>query len=99
MYNTNTDLQQLRDRLLEKRALQQQAKDASDKAISNFASLVTDYVESFGSSENSVEIVKYMQQIDFDRLHTDEAYVAAVKEQFKAFELRLQKELEGLLND
>ena len=74
MYNTNTDLQQLRDRLLEKRALQQQAKDASDKAISNFASLVTDYVESFGSSENSAEIVKYMQQIDFDRLHTDEGF-------------------------
>ena len=99
MYNTNTDLQQLRDRLLEKRALQQQAKDASDKAISNFASLVTDYVESFGSSENSAEIVEYMQQIDFDRLHTDETYVAVVKEQFKAFELRLQKELEELLND
>ena len=59
MYNTNTDLQQLRDRLLEKRALQQQAKDASDKAISNFASLVTDYVKSFGSSENSAEIVEY----------------------------------------
>ena len=69
MYNTNTDLQQLRDRLLEKRALQQQAKDASDKAISNFASLVTDYVESFGSSENSAEIVKYMQQIDLSLIH------------------------------
>ena len=85
--------------MLEKRALQQQAKDASDKAISNFASLVTDYVKSFGSSENSAEIVEYMQQLDFDRLHTDEAYVAAVKEQFKIFELQLQKELEELLND
>lgn len=96
---STNELSRLRDELLAKRALQQQAKIASDKAIENLKPLIqslnTDY------SENLLKMgldISFLNAIDYDRLGTDIDYLNFVKTKINELAQEMQRGIEVLLN-
>jgi hypothetical protein len=95
----NTELSTLRDQLLEKRAIQQQKRAQSDKAIENLKGLIAELLTNHQSDlcNIGVEIDKF-SDIDYDRLKDDEEYLQIIKRLIADTIEKLRISLEEILS-
>lgn len=94
-----TELSQLRDQLLEKRALQQQAKADSEKAINSLQPMIDKLLSSYGDKLTTMGVdMSVFQNLDYNRLQNDSTYLGSVKEHISNITTDLQKKIEELLD-
>lgn len=97
--NNSEELRNLRDQLLEKRALQQKAKIASESAASNLQNIVHDFNESKVNTLIELGIdTSCLGSIDYERLQTDEQYLNQIKNNVATMMEKVQGKLEEILN-
>lgn len=96
---SSASLASLRDQLLEKRALQQQAKLESEKAINDLRALVATFNEKY-----NMELIRFgldasfVKNIDYERLGVDEPYWSEVSHKIDDICNQLYSKLKELLN-
>lgn len=95
----NSELRKLRDQLLEKRALQQQAKLTSNKAVQALQQQISELLDKFSDDLIKLNVdTAALQNIDYTRLQNDEGYLNMVKQLFSNISNILQNRLGELLN-
>lgn len=94
----NNDLSELRDKLLAKRALQARALEEAKSSVEEFKKIQSSLTEEQISALEKYGIdVRFLQNVQSDRLLTDTNYLASVKEQVIAVVSTLQQEVERVL--
>ena len=94
----SNDLSELRDKLLAKRALQARALEEAKSSVEEFKKIQSSLTEEQISALEKYGIdVRFLQNIQSDRLLTDTNYLASVKEQVIAVVSTLQQEVERVL--
>lgn len=98
--NTNSDeLRKLRDQLLEKRALQQKAKVASESATVALQNTVKEFNEK--GVDTLIELgidSSCLKNIDYERLQVDAQYLGKLKDDVATMMESVQFKLEEILN-
>lgn len=93
------NLQELRDQLLTKRVIQQQAKANTEKAVENLKALIADFIAKYNEYVYKFNIdVSFMNDINYDWLKEDQTYLDSVIARFNETEQLLQSKLEEILN-
>ena len=78
----SNDLSELRDKLLAKRALQARALEEAKNSVEEFKKIQSSLTEEQISALEKYGIdVRFLQNVQSDRLLTDTNYLASVKEQ------------------
>lgn len=94
----SNDLSELRDKLLAKRALQARALEEAKSSVEEFRKIQSSLTEEQISALEKYGIdVRFLQNVQSDRLLTDTNYLASVKEQVIAVVSTLQQEVERVL--
>lgn len=94
----SNDLSELRDKLLAKRALQARALEEAKSSVEEFKKIQSSLSEEQISALEKYGIdVRFLQNVQSDRLLTDTNYLASVKEQVIAVVSTLQQEVERVL--
>lgn len=94
----SNDLSELRDKLLAKRALQARALEEAKNSVEEFKKIQSSLTEEQISALEKYGIdVRFLQNVQSDRLLTDTNYLASVKEQVIAVVSTLQQEVERVL--
>ncbi|MFR4027333.1 MAG: hypothetical protein ACLUOO_13285 [Coprococcus sp.] len=94
----SNDLSELRDKLLAKRALQARALEEAKSSVEEFKKIQSSLTEEQISALEKYGIdVRFLQNVQSDRLLTDTNYLASVKEQVIAVVSTLQQEVERVL--
>ena len=94
----SNDLSELRDKLLAKRALQARALEEAKSSVGEFKKIQSSLTEEQISALEKYGIdVRFLQNVQSDRLLTDTNYLASVKEQVIAVVSTLQQEVERVL--
>lgn len=94
----SNDLSELRDKLLAKRALQARALEEAKSSVEEFKKIQSSLTEEQISALEKYGIdVRFLQNVQSDRLLTDTNYLALVKEQVIAVVSTLQQEVERVL--
>lgn len=94
----SNDLSELRDKLLTKRALQARALEEAKSSVEEFRKIQSSLTEEQISALEKYGIdVRFLQNVQSDRLLTDTNYLASVKEQVIAVVSTLQQEVERVL--
>ena len=94
----SNDLSELRDKLLAKRALQARALEEAKNSVEEFKMIQSSLTEEQISALEKYGIdVRFLQNVQSDRLLTDTNYLASVKEQVIAVVSTLQQEVERVL--
>lgn len=94
----SNDLSELRDKLLAKRALQARALEEAKSSVEEFKKIQSSLTEEQISALEKYGIdVRFLQNVQSDRLLTDTNYLASVKEQVIAVVSTLQQEVERFL--
>ena len=94
----SNDLSELRDKLLAKRALQARALEEAKSSVEEFRKIQSSLTEEQISALEKCGIdVRFLQNVQSDRLLTDTNYLASVKEQVIAVVSTLQQEVERVL--
>ena len=94
----SNDLSELRDKLLAKRALQARALEEAKSSVEEFKKIQSSLTEEQISALEKYGIdVRFLQNVQSDRLLTDTNYIASVKEQVIAVVSTLQQEVERVL--
>lgn len=93
------ELSQLRDQILEKRALQQQAKADAEKAVKNLQPMIEKLTSLYGDKLIAMGVdISKITSLDYEKLQTDSNYLNEVKTTVSNISSDLQNEIEGLLN-
>lgn len=94
-----SSLTSLRDQLLEKRALQTQARATSERSVASLKTYVQDLNDNHMETllNNGIDISR-LHGIDYDRLTKDAEYLRRIKDTFAELETEIVKRLEELLN-
>lgn len=91
-------LSELRDKLLAKRALQARALEEAKNSVEEFKKIQSSLTEEQISALEKYGIdVRFLQNVQSDRLLTDTNYLASVKEQVITVVSTLQQEVERVL--
>lgn len=94
----SNDLSELRDKLLAKRALQARALEEAKNSVEEFKKIQSSMTEEQISALEKYGIdVRFLQNVQSDRLLTDTNYLASVKEQVITVVSTLQQEVERVL--
>lgn len=94
----SNDLSELRDKLLAKKALQARALEEAKSSVEEFRKIQSSLTEEQISALEKYGIdVRFLQNVQSDRLLTDTNYLASVKEQVIAVVSTLQQEVERVL--
>lgn len=94
----SNDLSELRDKLLAKRALQARALEEAKNSVEEFKKIQSSLTEEQISALGKYGIdVRFLQNVQSDRLLTDTNYLASVKEQVITVVSTLQQEVERVL--
>lgn len=94
----SNDLSELRDKLLTKRALQARALEEAKNSVEEFKKIQSSLTEEQISALEKYGIdVRFLQNVQSDRLLTDTNYLASVKEQVITVVSTLQQEVERVL--
>lgn len=94
----SNDLSELRDKLLAKRALQARALEEAKNSVEEFKKIQSSLTEERISALEKYGIdVRFLQNVQSDRLLTDTNYLASVKEQVITVVSTLQQEVERVL--
>lgn len=94
----SNDLSELRDKLLAKRALQARALEEAKSSVEEFKKIQSSLTEEQISALEKYGIdVRFLQNVQSDRLLTDTNYLASVKEQVIAVVSTLQQKVERVL--
>lgn len=94
----SNDLSELRDKLLAKRALQARALEEAKNSVEEFKKIQSSLTEEQISALEKHGIdVRFLQNVQSDRLLTDTNYLASVKEQVITVVSTLQQEVERVL--
>lgn len=94
----SNDLSELRDKLLAKRALQARVLEEAKSSVEEFKKIQSSLTEEQISALEKYGIdVRFLQNVQSDRLLTDTNYLASVKEQVIAVVSTLQQEVERVL--
>lgn len=94
----SNDLSELRDKLLAKRALQARALEEAKNSVEEFKTIQSSLTEEQISALEKYGIdVRFLQNVQSDRLLTDTNYLASVKEQVITVVSTLQQEVERVL--
>lgn len=94
----SNDLSELRDKLLAKRALQARALEEAKSSAEEFKKIQSSLTEEQISALEKYGIdIRFLQNVQSDRLLTDTNYLASVKEQVIAVVSTLQQEVERVL--
>lgn len=94
----SNDLSELRDKLLAKRALQARALEEAKNSVEEFKKIQSSLTEEQISALEKYGIdVRFLQNVQSDRLLTDTDYLASVKEQVITVVSTLQQEVERVL--
>jgi cell fate (sporulation/competence/biofilm development) regulator YlbF (YheA/YmcA/DUF963 family) len=94
----SNDLSELRDKLLAKRALQARALEEAKNSVEEFKKIQSSLTEEQISALEKYGIdVRFLQNVQSDRLLTDTNYLASVKEQVITVVSTLQQEVERVL--
>lgn len=94
----SNDLSELRDKLLAKRALQARALEEAKNSVEEFKKIQSSLTEEQISALEKYGIdVRFLQNVQSDRLLTDTNYLASVKEQMITVVSTLQQEVERVL--
>ncbi|MFR3441726.1 MAG: hypothetical protein ACLTSP_03270 [Coprococcus sp.] len=94
----SNDLSELRDKLLAKRALQARALEEAKSSVEEFKKIQSSLTEEQISALEKYGIdVRFLQNVQSDRLLTDTNYLVSVKEQVIAVVSTLQQEVERVL--
>lgn len=94
----SNDLSELRDKLLAKRALQARALEEAKNSVEEFKKIQSSLTEEQISALEKYGIdVRFLQNVQSDRLLTDTNYLASVKEQVITVVSTLQQEVEHVL--
>lgn len=94
----SNDLSELRDKLLAKRALQARALEEAKNSVEEFKKIQSSLTEGQISALEKYGIdVRFLQNVQSDRLLTDTNYLASVKEQVITVVSTLQQEVERVL--
>lgn len=94
----SNDLSELRDKLLAKRALQARALEEAESSVEEFKKIQSSLTEEQISALEKYGIdVRFLQNVQSDRLLTDTNYLVSVKEQVIAVVSTLQQEVERVL--
>lgn len=94
----SNDLSELRDKLLAKRALQARALEEAESSVEEFKKIQSSLTEEQISALEKYGIdVRFLQNVQSDRLLTDTNYLASVKEQVITVVSTLQQEVERVL--
>lgn len=94
-----TDLGKLRDQVLEKRALQQQAKADSEKAIKSLEPMIEKLISLYGDKLIAMGVdIGIITSLDYTKLQNDNNYLNEVKSKVSEISISLQKEIEVLLD-
>lgn len=94
----SNDLSELRDKLLAKRALQARALEEAKNSVEEFKKIQSSLTEEQISALEKYGIdVRFLQNVQSDRLLTDTNYLASVKEQVITVVSILQQEVERVL--
>lgn len=94
----SNDLSELRDKLLAKRALQARALEEAKNSVEEFKKIQSSLTEEQISALEKYGIdVRFLQNVQSDRLLTDTNYLASVKEQVITAVSTLQQEVERVL--
>lgn len=94
----SNDLSELRDKLLAKRALQARALEEAKRSVEEFKKIQSSLTEEQISALEKYGIdVRFLQNVQSDRLLTDTNYLVSVKEQVITVVSTLQQEVERVL--
>lgn len=94
----SNDLSELRDKLLAKRAVQARALEEAKNSVEEFKKIQSSLTEEQISALEKYGIdVRFLQNVQSDRLLTDTNYLASVKEQVITVVSTLQQEVERVL--
>lgn len=94
----SNDLSELRDKLLAKRALQARALEEAKNSVEEFKKIQSSLTEEQISALEKYGIdVRFLQNVQSDRLLTDTNYLASIKEQVITVVSTLQQEVERVL--
>lgn len=94
----SNDLSELRDKLLAKRALQARALEEAKSSVEEFKKIQSSLTEEQISALEKYGIdVRFLQNVQSDRLLIDTNYLASVKEQVITVVSTLQQEVERVL--
>lgn len=94
----SNDLSELRDKLLAKRALQARTLEEAKNSVEEFKKIQSSLTEEQISALEKYGIdVRFLQNVQSDRLLTDTNYLASVKEQVITVVSTLQQEVERVL--
>ncbi len=94
----SNDLSELRDKLLAKRALQARALEEAKSSVEEFKKIQSSLTEEQISALEKYGIdVRFLQNVQSDRLLTDTNYLVSVKEQVITVVSTLQQEVERVL--
>lgn len=94
----SNDLSELRDKLLAKRAVQARALEEAKNSVEEFKKIQSSLTEEQISALEKYGIdVRFLQNVQSDRLLTDTNYLASVKEQVITVVSTLQQEVEHVL--
>lgn len=94
----SNDLSELRDKLLAKRALQARALEEAKNSVEEFKKIQSSLTEEQISALEKYGIdVRFLQNVQSDRLLTDTNYLASVREQVITVVSTLQQEVERVL--
>lgn len=94
----SNNLSELRDKLLAKRALQARALEEAKSSVEEFKKIQSSLTEEQISALEKYGIdVRFLQNVQSDRLLTDTNYLVSVKEQVIAVVSTLQQEVERVL--
>lgn len=94
----SNDLSELRDKLLAKRALQARALEEAKSSVEEFKKIQSSLTEEQISALEKYGIdVRFLQNVQSDRLLTDTNYLVSVKEQVIVVVSTLQQEVERVL--
>ena len=94
----SNDLSELRDKLLAKRALQARALEEAKNSVEEFKKIQSSLTEEQISALEKYGIdVRFLQNVQSDRLLTDTNYLASVKEQVITVVSTLQQGVERVL--
>lgn len=94
----SNDLSELRDKLLAKRALQARALEEAKNSVEEFKKIQSSLTEEqiYALEKYGID-VRFLQNVQSDRLLTDTNYLASVKEQVITVVSTLQQEVERVL--
>ena len=97
--NSPSELSQLRDQLVEQRALQQKAKASSEAAIGSLRSMVSDFTEKYIETLVSLGLdLSFIHNLDYNRLQQDLSYLNETKSKFDTMGYAIQEHLKELLD-